>query len=114
MIDRGANGCVLGPNWTEVSRTGQLIDLTGLHDHTVNQLDIIHGAGVCEDIDTGPAILHVCQGAKMWDGKTILAPVQMEANGCVIHVEEDRLDLRVAWGPFYVHYSVVDVRIQMV
>ena len=30
------------------------------------------------------------------------------------NVEEDRLDLRVAWGPFYVHYSVVDIRIQMV
>ena len=62
-----------------------MINLTGLHNHTINQLDIIHGAGVCEDLDTGPAILHVCQGAKMLEGKTILAPVQMEANGCIIH-----------------------------
>ena len=30
------------------------------------------------------------------------------------NVKEDRLDLRVAWGTFYVHYSVVDVQIQMV
>ena len=63
----------------------ELSNLTGLHDHTVNQLDIIHGTGVCGDMDTRPAILHVCQGAKMWDGKMILASVWMEANGCIIH-----------------------------
>ena len=32
----------------------------------------------------------------------------------VMAVEEDHLDLRVAWGTFYVHYLVVNVQIQMV
>ena len=38
LLDRGANGCVIGPNMRVGYRTTRYIDLIGLRDHTVQEL----------------------------------------------------------------------------
>ena len=83
LADRGANGCIIGRDMSIISRTEKYIDLTGIQEHTVNELNLVHAAGVVET-QLGPVIAHVCQGAHMPDGKTILAPIQMEAHGCTV------------------------------
>ena len=65
---------------TIVERTDKYIDLTGIRDHTVNNLNIVHAAFVAKT-HTGYAIFHVYQAAYMEDGKSILAPLQMETFG---------------------------------
>ena len=42
LVDRGANGCIIGSDMTIVSRTNKFIDLTGIEDHTVRELNIVH------------------------------------------------------------------------
>ena len=83
LVDRGANGCIIGYNMTIVSRSDKFIDLTGIEDHTVRQLNIVHAACVVET-HLGLVILHIHQGAYMPDAKSILSPLQMEACGCTI------------------------------
>ena len=83
LTDRGANGCIIGRDMLVYERTEKFIDLTGIEDHTVQALNIIHAVGVMES-HLGPVIAHVHQGAYMPDGKTILSPIQMEAYGCTV------------------------------
>ena len=83
LVDRGANGCIIGFDMTIVSRTNKCIDLTGIEDHTVRELNIVHAACVVKT-HLGYVILHIYQGAYMPDGKSILAPLQLEANGCTV------------------------------
>ena len=83
LADRGANGCIIGRDMSIISRTEKYIDLTGIQEHTVNELNIVHAAGVVET-QLGPVIAHVRQGTHVPDGKTILAPIQMEAYGCIV------------------------------
>ena len=80
LVDRGANGCIIGSNMTILDRTGRFIDLTGIEDHTVRELNIVEAAGVMKS-HKGPVIVHIYQGAYMPDGKSILAPLQVEAYG---------------------------------
>ena len=80
LVDRGANGCIIGSNMTILDRTDRYIDLTGIEDHTVRALQIVQAACVVET-HIGPAILHIYQGAHMPDGKSILSPLQIEAFG---------------------------------
>ena len=65
---------------TIVTRTDKFIDLTGIEDHTVRELNIVHAACVV-NTHLGSVILHIYQGAYMPDGKSIIAPLQVEANG---------------------------------
>ena len=44
LVDRGANGCIIGSDMTIVSGTNKYIDLTGIEDHTVRELNIAHAA----------------------------------------------------------------------
>ena len=83
LVDRGANGCIVGSDTSLVERTDKYIDLTGIADHTVRKLNITHNAAVV-DTHLGKVIAHIYQGASMTDGQTILAPVQMEAHGCTV------------------------------
>ena len=69
---------------TIVTRTDKFIDLTGIEDHTVRELNIVHAACVAKT-HLGNVILHVYQGAYMPDGKSILSPLQLEANGCIVN-----------------------------
>ena len=79
LVDRGANGTIVGAGMTVVERTDQFIDLTGIEDHTVRALNIVHAAFVAKS-HLGYIIFHVYQGAYMPDGKSILSPLQLEAN----------------------------------
>ena len=83
LVDRGANGCIVGSDTSLVDRTDKYIDLTGIADHTVRKLNITHNAAVV-DTHLGKAIAHIYQGASMTDGQTILSPIQMEAHDCVV------------------------------
>ena len=80
LVDRGANGCIIGSDMTILDHTGQFIDLTGIEDHTVRALELVHAAFVTRT-HLGDAICHVYQGAYMPDGKSILSPLQLEAYG---------------------------------
>ena len=46
LVDRGANGCILGKDTRVVHLTDQYIDLNGIDDHTVRNLRIGTGAGL--------------------------------------------------------------------
>ena len=83
LLDRGANGCVIGPNMHVGYRTTRYIDLIGLRDHTVQELNIAEGLAVVKS-QQGNIIIHIRQGAVMSDGRTILSSLQLEAFGCSI------------------------------
>ena len=84
LIDRGANGGIAGPDVTFVSDTGRTLTLTGIDNHQVRDLRIIHGAVVVRS-DHGEIILHLREYSYMPTGKTIHSPLQLEAYGCVIN-----------------------------
>ena len=44
LTDRGANGCIIGRDMRVCERSEKFIDLTGIEDHTVRELNIIHAA----------------------------------------------------------------------
>ena len=83
LVDRGATGGIAGWDMSMVNGSEQFIDLTGLQEHIVRQLRLVHAAFVCES-HLGPTICHVPQQAHMPDNKSILSTIQMEAYGCII------------------------------
>ena len=83
LADRGATGGIAGWDMSMVNGSEQFIDLTGLQEHIVRQLRLVHAAFVCES-HLGPTICHVPQQAHMPDNKSILSTIQMEAYGCII------------------------------
>ena len=58
LVDRGANGCIIGADMTVIERTSKFIDLTGIEDHTVRELNIVHAACVAKT-HRGHVILHL-------------------------------------------------------
>ena len=73
LVDRGANGCIIGSDMTVLDRTDDFIDLTGIEDHTARELNLVHAAFVAKT-HLREVIVHVYQGAYMPDGKSMLAP----------------------------------------
>ena len=98
LVDRGANGCILGKDTRVVHLTDQYIDLNGIDDHTVRNLRIGTGAGLVMS-NQGPVVLRFHQGAIMHDGKTIISPGQMEYFGCQVF---DRPKFAMKAHPFLV------------
>ena len=84
LADRGANGCIVGRDMTIISVSDVRIDLSGLDEHTVRELSIVHAACVIES-QNGPVITHWPQQASMPDSKSVLSTVQMEAHGCIVN-----------------------------
>ena len=80
LIDRGANGCIIGSDMRVIAQHHATINLNGIDDHTVANLPLVQSGGVVRT-DRGHVILIIHQGAHMPDGKTILSPGQMEAFG---------------------------------
>ena len=60
------------------------IDLTGLKQHTVRALPLIHAACVLQS-HLGPVVAHWYQMAHMPDDKTVISALQLEAHGCKVH-----------------------------
>ena len=80
LVDRGANGCIIGSDMSIVDCINKYIDLTGIEDHTVRELNIVNTACVAV-LHLGPIILEIGQGAHMPDAKLIISPLQLKAYG---------------------------------
>ena len=91
LSDSGAISCVVGDNVSKPWPTDRYIDMTGIKDHTVSNLNIVHAAFVTQS-NQGPVICHLPESASMPGGKTILSTLQMEANGCVVVSTSARLN----------------------
>jgi hypothetical protein len=77
LIDRGANGCIAGSDMTRLESTGEYIDLSGIDDHTLRNLELVTAGGVTQT-PQGDIIIIVHQTAWMPDGRTILSTGQLE------------------------------------
>ncbi|CAB9525513.1 Retrotransposon protein [Seminavis robusta] len=97
-MDRGANGCILGKDVRVVHLYGRYIDLSGIDDHTVQNLQLATAAAYILT-DHGPIIGLFHQGAIMSRGKTILSPGQLEHFGCDVH---DKSRLSTGTDPYFV------------
>ena len=76
LIDGGANGGIAGNDASKVAGTGIYIDLCGVDDHTVSNLELIT-AGAEVESQVGPIIIIMNQYARMIDGKSIHSSGQM-------------------------------------
>jgi hypothetical protein len=70
LVDRGANGGIVGNICQIITRTGKHIDLCGVDDHTVSNLKLVT-AGAVVMPQKGPIIIVANQCARMANGKTI-------------------------------------------
>ena len=79
LVDRGANGGISGNDTriVEDGRTGKYIDLCGIDNHTINQVELVT-CGAYVRSDQGPIILIMHQYARMPNSKTIHSCAQME------------------------------------
>ena len=80
LVDSGANGNVVGDDVSIPWLTDRYIDMSGIQDHTVNDLRVVHAAAVAKS-DVGDTIVHMPESAHLPGGKTILSGTQMEAQG---------------------------------
>ena len=77
LVDRGANGGIAGRDTRLIKKLDQTIDLTGVNDHTVRNLDIVQ-AGAVVSTQHGEIIIVLNQYAWMPDSKTIHSSGQLE------------------------------------
>ena len=85
MIDRGANGGVAGQDSRKISGTGRTVNVTGINDHQMPDLEICTVGGVI-NTQRGPVIGIMNQYAYSGTGNTIHSSVQMESY--TVHVNE--------------------------
>jgi hypothetical protein len=82
-VDRGANGGIVGNDSRVLARTGKYIDLCGVDDHKVDNLELVM-AGAVVEMQRGPIIIIMNQHARMANGKTIHSSGQMEHHKIVV------------------------------
>ena len=90
LVDRGANGIIVGNDMRLIAHSGGSVNLNGLDDHTVRDLPLVQ-AGAYVLTNLGPRILIVNQGAYMPDGKTIISAGQLEHFGWTVHDKSPRI-----------------------
>ena len=90
LVDRGANGGIAGRDMSVVEKSLQMIDLSGLQEHTVRQLPLVHSACGIES-HLGPVIAHFHQQAYMPDDKSVISSLQLEASGCTVADKSKRI-----------------------
>ena len=78
MIDRGANGGVAGIDSRRISGTGRNVNVTGINDHQMPDLEICTVGGVI-DTQRGPVVGIMHQYAYSGRGNTIHSSIQMES-----------------------------------
>lgn len=78
LIDRGANGGVLGADVRVIEHSTRTVCLTGLDNHQVNNLPICTAAGY-GITQKGPVIFIMHQYAYIGQGKTIHSSAQLES-----------------------------------
>ena len=77
LIDRGANGGMVGNDVRVIDKTGRHVDVKGIDSHTVNGLEIVTAAGLVAT-NKGPRIVIMHQYAYLGHGKTIHSAGQIE------------------------------------
>ena len=80
LIDRGANGGILGDDARIIAETDRVVNVQGIRDHQVTDLKIVSAGGVV-DSQHGPVIAIFHQYAHMGSGKSIHSSIQLEAFG---------------------------------
>jgi hypothetical protein len=83
LVDRGANKGIAGNNSRIIARTEKYIDLCGVDDHKVSNLELVT-AGVVVMTQKGPLIIIMNQWARMVDGKMIHLSGQMEHHKIIV------------------------------
>ena len=83
LVDRGANGGIVGNDSKVLARTGKYVDLCGVDDHKVDDLELVT-AGAVVETQNGPIIIIMNQYARMMNGKTIHSSGQMEHHKIVV------------------------------
>jgi hypothetical protein len=80
FVDQGANGGIAGSDTSIILRSGKRIDLCGVDNHTIRNLEI-GTAGAVVKTTKGEVILVMHQYALMPDTKTIHSSGQLEHYG---------------------------------
>jgi Reverse transcriptase (RNA-dependent DNA polymerase) len=94
LIDRGANGCIAGKEMRLIASTTRTIDLSGIDDHTVRNLNLVTAGGVVRT-PLGEIIAIIHQAADMIrESKTILSAGQLESFGCNINEKSPHITKR--------------------
>ena len=83
LVDRGANGGVVGDDMRIVSTTDRSINIQGLQKHTINDLILVTAGGVTRT-QMGEVIIILHQMASMPGQKTIISALQLEHFKCSI------------------------------
>ena len=91
LADSGANVNIVNNNVSVVDRTDRYVDVSGIQNHTVNELNIIHAAFVAES-QHGPTICHQPESVHMPEGKIILSVPQMEAFGTKVVTKSAKIE----------------------
>ena len=73
LVDRRANGCIIGSDMSIVDCTNKYIDLTGIKDHMVRELNIVNAAWILKS-------LSVCQVKCSVGDSSLLIEVYFLAN----------------------------------
>ena len=82
LLDRGANGCIIGSCMRVFAFLEGTIHLNGIDDHTIQNLRLVNAGAYCLT-DQGPRIIIANLGAL--NGKTILSSAQIEHFGWILH-----------------------------
>ena len=77
LIDRGANGGLVGNNVKVLHKTGRQVDVQGIDNHQITNIPIVTAAGVV-NTQRGEIILIMNQYAHIPNGKTIHSAGQLE------------------------------------
>ena len=84
LIDRGANGGILGDDARIIAETDRVVNVQGICDHQVTDLKIVSAGGMV-DSQHGPVIAIFHQYAHMGSGKSIHSSIQLEAFGLEVN-----------------------------
>ena len=84
LIDRGANGGIIGDDARIIAETNRVVNVQGIRDHQVTDLKIVSAGGVV-DSQHGPVIAILHQYAHMGSGKSIHSSIQLEAFGLEVN-----------------------------
>ena len=76
-MDGGANGGLAGDDVKIINRTGLKVDVSGIDNHQVPNLELVTAAGLI-DTHQGPAIAILHQYAYLGHGRTIHSKGQIE------------------------------------
>ena len=77
LVDRGANGGILGQDARVIHTYKRRVDVTGIDNHEMNGLQMVD-AGACIDTNKGPRILVLRQYAYHGIDRTIHSSLQLE------------------------------------